>query len=139
MKNLTIPISLTAFLFVLASVLQVHAATLPSVSVSWKAPTANSDNSAITGPITYNVYKVQTAVTGGTSALPTKIQTGLTTTSALVTASMAVGTQQCFTIAAVVAGVEGDQSAQACVTISTPVPIIVKPGPPTAITAVQVL
>lgn len=96
-----------------------------TATVSWTAPTKNTDGSAITATITYNLYQ---GVQGSTL---TKVQSNLATNSATVTAALTPGTTQCFTVTAVTNGVESAQSLSACTAIAFPTP-----GAPSQITVV---
>jgi hypothetical protein len=111
--------------FALAALLAAGVASAATASLSWTPPTANVDGSAITGTITYNVYQ------GVQGATPAKVQSALTTASATVTAGLTPGTTQCFTVTAVVNGVESAQSNSGCAAVSYPTP-----GAPTQITVV---
>jgi hypothetical protein len=108
-------------LFLLAG---VALAAPPQAVLTWTAPTTNSDGSAITATLTYNLYQ------GLTGAL-VKVQTGVATLSATITTGLTAGTSQCFAVSAVENGVEGAQSNTACATIPQQVP-----GQPTQITVV---
>ena len=100
-------------------------ATTPTQAVvSWTAVTTNTDGSAVTQPITYNLYQ------GLTGALA-KIQSGLSVLTLTITAGLTVGTSQCFAVTAVEAGVESAQSPQACTAIQNPTP-----GSPSQVTVV---
>jgi hypothetical protein len=87
----------------------------PSAALSWTAPTTNTDGTAITATLTYNIYQ------GLTGALA-KVQSGVTTTAATITAGLTAGTTQCFAVTAVANGVESAQSNSACAAISQPSP-----------------
>lgn len=105
------------------------AATTPTISpaqaaVSWTAVTTNVDGSAVTPPITYNLYQ------GLTGAL-TKVQSGLTVLSVVVTTGLTPGTTQCWAVTAVESGVESVQSNQACGAIP-----LATPGSPSQVTVV---
>lgn len=107
-------------LLVLLLALPAFAQTISpySASLSWTAPTANTDGSAITGSLTYNIYQ---GASGALGATP--VQTGITTTSATITAGLSAGATVCFAVTAVEGGVESAQSAQACKTFPKPVPV----------------
>lgn len=96
----------------------------PQAAVSWVAPTLNTDGTAISGPITYNVYQ------GLTGAL-VKVLSNLTTTSTVITTGLTPGSSQCFAVSAVVNGAESAQSAFMCATIPNPIP-----GSPTTVVVV---
>jgi hypothetical protein len=94
--------------------------TSTSVTVGWIAPTKNTDGSAITGTLTYNLYQ-------GPPAGPfVKVASGIAGTSDVVT-SLSEG--NCFAITAVETGtassVESALSSTACATI---------PGSPSGLT-----
>lgn len=93
-----------------------------SATVAWTAPTANTDGSALTGALTYNLYQ-------GAAGAMVSVQTGLTTVSATVTKGLTAGSTQCFAITAVENGVESLQSLPACVTLQALTPTA--PGIPT--------
>lgn len=98
-----------------------------SASISWTGPTLNTDGSAITGAVTYNLY------TGAQGVAPevTSVQKGITTPSATVTTGLTAGATVCFAVSAVVGGVEGAQTAPSCVAVPLPTP-----GVPTQVTIV---
>jgi hypothetical protein len=84
--------SLLAVVLALVSAVALAQTVATSVNLGWKAPTANTDGSAITGTLTYNLYQ-------GPKAGPfVKAASGLTGTSTVVT-SLAAG--NCFTLTAV--------------------------------------
>ncbi len=97
----------------------------PTASLSWTAPTLNSDGSTITATLTYNVYQ---AAQGSTLV---KVQSALANTGVLISAGLTPGTTQCFAVTAVANGQEGAQSATACAAIP-----FQTPGVPTQITVV---
>lgn len=86
-----------------------------SAAISWSAPTANVDGSAITGAVSYNLYQ------GLTGALA-KVQSGIAGGSATVTTGLTPGTTQCFAVTAVVATLESAQSVPVCITLAVPPP-----------------
>jgi hypothetical protein len=96
----------------------------PSAALSYAAPTTNTDGSAITAPLSYNIYQ------GLTGAL-VKVQSAVAGLSVTITTGLTAGTTQCFAVTAVENGVEGAQSNTACVAIPKPVP-----GVPTQVTIV---
>jgi hypothetical protein len=101
-----------------------QAANTTQAALSWTAPTAFADGSAITGTITYNVYQ------GPTGAL-VKVQTGVTSPAATVTSGLTAGTTQCFAVTAVINSIESAQSNTACAAIPFPTP-----GAPTNVVVV---
>ena len=91
------------------------AATGPQAVLAWTGPTLNTDGSAITGAITYNVYQ-------GATGAETLAQSGLSTATATVTSGLTVGSNVCFVVTAVVAGVESARSNEGCKLITAPQP-----------------
>jgi len=102
-------------------------AQTPTATLAWGAPVDYTSGQPISGTITYNIYQ-GTQTTPSTPTL-TKVQSGVTSTGATVTAGLTPGTTQCFAVTAVVAGVESAQSLQACKAIPLPTP-----GVPTTLT-----
>ena len=88
----------------------------PTATVTWTAPTTNTDGSAIAGALTYNVYQ------GTGTATPVKVQGPVAALTVTITAGLAAGSTQCFTVSAVANGVEGPQSLPACVTLQASAP-----------------
>jgi hypothetical protein len=97
----------------------------PVVTLSWSAPTLNTDGSAITPPLTYNLYQ------GGSATSLAKVQTGLTSTSTTVSAGLTPGSTQFFSVTAVENGQESAQETPVSVGIPEPVP-----SAPTGLTVV---
>lgn len=93
-----------------------------SAAIAWTAPTANSDGSALTGALTYNLYQ-------GPDGALVSVQTGLTGLTATVTTGLTAGSTQCFAVTAVENGVESAPSLESCVTL--PVLAPAAPGLPT--------
>jgi hypothetical protein len=87
-----------------------YAATAYTAHIAWTPPTKNTDGSNITGAISYRV-------TSGASSQ-------VTTATSYDWSSATAG--QCFTVSAIVAGLESDQSNPAC--------LGQKPNAPTTIT-----
>lgn len=112
-------------LLYLALIIAPIAAEAQTATVSWTAPTKNTDGTSINAPLTYNLYQ------GAQGTTPTKVQSSLATTTATVTAGLTPGTTQCFTVTALANGNESAQSASACAAIPFPTP-----GVPTQITVV---
>lgn len=98
------------FLALLAFPAIVLAATL---TATWTAPTTNTDGSAITATLTYNLYT-------GAAGAETKTQSALTSTTAAITATAGVST--CAKVTALANGVESAQSAEVCATPAFPTP-----------------
>jgi hypothetical protein len=93
----------------------VLAASTESAALLWTAPTTNTDGTAITATLTYNIYQ-------GPSGSLVKVQSGVSGNSATVTTGLTAGSVQCFAVTAIANGVEGPQSNSACVTIPSPSP-----------------
>jgi hypothetical protein len=89
--------------------------------VTWAAPTQYTNNTAITGQITYKVYR---GLCAGTKAVVATVS-GLTYTDNAAPDNANVGYQ----VSAVVAGMESALSAEGC----KPIPPLV-PNPPTNLT-----
>jgi hypothetical protein len=87
-----------------------------TATLSWAPVTANTDGTAASG-ITYNLYQ------GLTIASLAKVQSGLASPAATVTAGLAPGTTQEFAVTAVEGGIEGAQSAVASVVIPPSTPL----------------
>lgn len=102
---------LTVFLLVPALVLAAVA------TVGWDAPTLNTDGTAITAPLTYNVYS-------GAKGAEVLDQAAVIGLAANVAATP--GVEKCIEVTAVANGVESDRSAEVCTTKPFP-----KPLPPT--------
>ena len=88
----------------------VQAAT-PSATLTWVAPTTNTDGTAITLPLTYNVYQGTGSTVGATP-----VQTGVTALTLTITAGLTDGTTACFAVTAVEGGQESVKSNVACKT-----------------------
>jgi hypothetical protein len=112
------------FLMVFAAALAVGQAT-HTATVTWIAPTTNTDGSPITATLTYNLYQ---GAQGAALALKTSAIAALSTT---VTTGLTAGTTQCFAVTAVANGLESAQSNSACAAVPFPTP-----GIPSQITVV---
>lgn len=107
-----------ALLVALACVSIATAATLPApvltvktgsnITLAWVAPTTNTDGSAITGTLSYNLYSV--TATGYTS-----LQSGITGLTNQRT-NLSAGTP-CYALTAVLNGVESAQTNPVCVAV----------------------
>lgn len=86
----------------------------PSATVTWTAPTTNTNGTPVS-TLTYNLYQ-------GLSGALAKVQSGIATTTLVVTTGLTVGTTQCFAVTAVEGGVESAQSNVACSMIALPTP-----------------
>lgn len=87
-------------------------------ALTWVAPTANTDGTAIVGTLTYNVYF------GLNGATLTLLKSGVTTLTYTDTQTALVdGSTACYTVAAVEGGTSvSAQSAQGCKTFPVAVP-----------------
>jgi hypothetical protein len=103
MKRLFLPLLLLAT--------AVLAQTTPNTAnLSWTTPTTNTDGSAISGSVTFNVYEsIQ-----GSAPTGSPIATGLTAASDAISTGLADGSTDCFNVTAVVAGQQSAFSNQAC-------------------------
>lgn len=93
----------------LASMLLAAAAmaqTAPSATLTWSAPTLYSDGTTIpsTVTITYNVYQ------GASATTLTKVATGVTTLTDLITTGLVDGQTYFWAVTAVANSLEGAQS-----------------------------
>lgn len=98
---------------------QAVAATV-SKTATWAAPTLNTDGSAITDAITYNVY-------AGASGKEVLLKSGVTAPTLSVATT--AGTATCVQVTTVVDTVESARTPEVCVTSSFPTP-----DPPTTLT-----
>lgn len=87
-----------------ASVAIAATAAAPSVQLTWVAPTTNTDGTAITGAISYNLFQGTGASASSCVVGTTPVQSGLSSTSVTVTAGLTDGTTACFAVTAVVGG-----------------------------------
>lgn len=96
----------------------VSATAPPQAVLTYTAPTANTDGSAIVGAITYNVYQ------GTSAASLAKVQSGLTALTATITSGpgIADGATAFFAVSATVGGVESAQSNVGSKTFSVGTP-----------------
>ena len=88
----------------------------PTAVVRYQAPTLNTDGTAITATLTYNIYQ---GPQGGTLV---KVQTGLTGLSAVVSTGLVAGTTQCFAVTAVAGSQESSMSTSACAAVNASTP-----------------
>ena len=113
----------------LAAVPAFAQSATPTVTstIAFVAPTQNTDGSAISGAVTYNVY----AAAQGTT--PVKVASGVTsdpTTYVVPITTIPYGTTECFALTTVNNGVESALSSPlACKTFTPPTP-----GAPTNVT-----
>lgn len=89
------------------------AALAQTLSVTWVAPTANVDGTAITAPISYNIYT-------GAKGAEVKVQSGVTTAATSVAA--VPGIQLCVRVTSVVNALESAPSTEVCATKAFAVP-----------------
>lgn len=90
------------------------------VTVGWIFPTLNVDGSAVTDPITVNVY-------AGAKGAEVLVTSGLSTTSTVIAG--VVGQQICAFVTAVENNVESSHSLEVCETVPFP-----SPNPPSGVT-----
>lgn len=89
---------------------------VPSASISFVAPTLNTDGSSIKSPITYNIWQ---STTSGTEV---KSITGITGSPAVVTIGLKGGTTYFFTVSVTSPDGESIQSNEGCVTFPAGLP-----------------
>lgn len=82
----------------------VSKAAPPTATITFPAVTQDTDNNALVGAVTYNVYQ---ALKGS----PTVKVGTITTTNTTVTAGLQSGLEYCWQITAVAQGVEGAKGA----------------------------
>lgn len=121
-------LALLATCALLSSLAVAQAVTLPApvlsvkiggnITLGWVAPTQNTDGSAITGALTYNLYSV-------TSTGSTSLQTGITGTTNQRT-NLNAGTP-CYSLTAVVNGLESAPTVPVCVAV------VAGPNAPTSV------
>jgi len=120
--------SLAFALFAMAYALFAVAQTVapvPKLTVSWTAPTTNTDGSAIpAGSLTYQLYQ-------GSDGKYATVGSPVAITSELVTAGLTVGTTVCFYVVAIEAAQQSGASTEACAVVPKPTVI---PNPPTQVT-----
>lgn len=94
-----------------------HAASPPSATVSFSAPTLYTDGSSIAAGtvITYSVFAGLKGQTKGTVA-------SVVTTSTTITAGLIPGNTYCFEVSATIAGQESAHSNEVCKSFPLPVP-----------------
>jgi len=111
MKKLFLPLLLLA----VASLAQ----TAPNTAtLTWTAVTADTDGSAISGAVTYNVY----ASAQGAAPTGAPLATGLAALSDAISTGLADGSTDCFNVTAVVAGQQSAYSNQACKSFPAGIP-----------------
>lgn len=90
-------------------------AAATNLTLTWTAPTQNTDTSAIAGPITYNLY-------GGMQGQALTLLSGMPiSTTTNVRSNVNPGTI-CYAVTAVVNGLESAQTPPVCTTILAPPP-----------------
>jgi hypothetical protein len=120
-------------LFACASPVVFAQTATPTVTatITYTAPTLNTDGSAIAGAITYNLY----AAAQGTT--PVLVESALTASPISYVVSLTTipyGTTECFAVTAVANGVESALSTPlACKTFAAPTP-----SAPTSVTVTLV-
>ena len=101
-------------LFLSAAVL-AQAASPPTVTVAWVAPTQNTDGTAINGALTYQLYV-------GASGKETSFGSPVSASPFVITPTPAPGSNVCVQVTAIANGVESARSTEACTTIPYPTP-----------------
>lgn len=96
-----------------------------TATLTWGAVTTNTDGSAISGTVTYNVYQTPCGSTSG----GTQLANGITALIYTVSAGLTDGTTVCFNVTAVAGGIESAYSAQGSKTFPAGVP-----NPPASLT-----
>lgn len=96
-----------------------------TATLSWTAPTTNTDGSTITaGAVTYNIYQTPAgAVSGGVKLASALADTGDVVSTQAGGGPIADGQTLCYNVTAVVAGVESAYSNQACKTWAAGTPV----------------
>lgn len=94
----------------------------PSATLSWIAPTTNTDGTPITLPLTYNVYLGQGATVAACTLGTTPALTGVTALTVTITSGLADGTTECGAVTAVEGGVESAKSNTATKTFPPATP-----------------
>lgn len=103
----------------------VFAAT-PSWTVTWTAPTTNTDGTAITSPLTYQLYV-------GATGAEVKNGNPVSAPPYVLSPAPAPGVNTCVQVTAIAAGIESARSKEVCATIPLPVP----GTPPTVTCTIQ--
>lgn len=103
----------------LAFGISVALAAALTTTVTWTSPTTNTDGSAITGPITYQLYV-------GPKGAEVKYKTPVTSPPYVLVPTPPAGSQVCAEVTATVNAVESAPSAEVCANIPAPTP-----NPPT--------
>lgn len=90
-------------------------AAAPTVTITWSAPTANTDGTALTGALTYQLYV-------GTKGAEVKYKTPVTSPPYVLVPTPSAGSQVCAQVTATASAVESAPSAEVCTQIpqSTP-------------------
>lgn len=108
--------------FFASAFIQAQAAG-PSATLTWTAPTTNTDGTPITGTLTFNVYQGSGASVSACTLGTTAVQTGISGTTVTVTSGLADGTTACFAVTAVEGGVESAKSNTATKTFPPATPL----------------
>lgn len=113
----------------------VNKAVGQQATLSWTAPTTNTDGSAISGALTYNVYSCPAGTVAGSAASAcTQVAMGLATTTYTTAAFTVAGTFN-YAVTAVetpsgASGMESALSNLVTALVTAPVP----PNPPAGVT-----
>jgi hypothetical protein len=86
-----------------------------TAALAWTAPTVNTDGSALTGALTYNIYQ-------GAKGAEVKSVSGVTTTTYTVSSGLTDGSTVCWYVTAVEGGQESASSAEVCKTFPPAIP-----------------
>lgn len=97
---------------------EAQTATPQQFSITWTAPTANTDGTPISGPISYQLY-------AGAPGQEVKFGAPVTSPPYLINPVPAAGTTECVQITAIVAGVESAKTPEICAGIPA-----LSPAPP---------
>lgn len=109
-----------AVMAALAGIFALHAQA-PSVTLTWVAPTMNTDGTPVSSaqqPITYSIYQ---GPSGQEATTP--VQTGVTALTATITSGLTPGSTVCWQLTATDAlGQTSAKTNEACVTLAPSVP-----------------
>lgn len=115
----------------LAQSASVNKLTGQTATVSWTAPTTNTNGTAIASALTYNIYSCPSGTAAGAAASScTQVTSGLTALTYTTAAFTTAGTFN-YAVTAVEAGQESAISNLVSAVVTAPPPI---PGPPAGVT-----
>lgn len=104
------------FIFLLLAPFSAFAAN--TATLTWVAPTTNTDGTPLSGACSYNVYQGLSATT------LTKTATGISTLTYAVSTGLIDGTQYFFSVSCTVGGIESAQSNVGSKTFSPGTPSV---------------